>query len=108
MVWFIDKEGKKWSNESISSHVGLALFIMEKYPEYEEEFKRSQEQDPSQIFLKKKEWMMGSDIKRLIIYNRLTLTDEQRRWLQYYVAEEGYKKDDTFDISKEIGEEREN
>ena len=51
---------------------------------------------------------MGSDIKRLIIYNRLTLTDEQRQWLQYYVAEEGYKKDDTFDISKEIGEEREN
>lgn len=101
MVWFIDKEGKKWSSKSISSHVGLALFIMEKYPEYEEEFKRSHEQDPSNFFLKEKEWMMGSDIKRLIIFNRDTLTDKQRTWLQYYIAEERYKKDDTFDISDE-------
>ena len=48
---------------------------------------------------------MGSLIKRQVVYNRSTLTEKQRRWLQYYVAEEGYKKDDIFDISKELDDE---
>ena len=106
MVWFIDKLGKRYSNEKISSHIGLALFIMDEDPKLKEEYESSNEQDPSLFLLKKKEWMMGSDIKRQIIFNRSTLTDKQRQWLRYYVLEERYKIYDWFDISKEIDDER--
>ena len=106
MVWFIDKLGRKYSNEKISSHIGLALLIMDENPKLKEEYESNNERDPSLFLLKKKEWMMGSDIKRQIIFNRSTLTDKQRQWLRYYVLEERYKKDDWFDISKEIDDER--
>lgn len=105
MVWFIDKLGKKYSNEKISSHIGLALLIMDENPKLKEEYESNNERDPSLFLLKKKEWMMGSDIKRQIIFNRSTLTDKQRQWLRYYVLEERYKKDDRFDISEEIEDE---
>lgn len=102
MVWFIDKLGKKYSDEKISSHIGLALLIMDGSPKLKEEYESSNERDPSIFLLKKKEWMMGSDIKRQIIFNRSTLTDKQRQWLLYYVVEEMYKTEDRFDISEEI------
>ena len=102
MVWFIDKLGKKYSDEKISSHIGLSLLIMDGSPKLKEEYESSNEQDPSIFLLKKKEWMMGSDIKRQIIFNRSTLTDKQRQWLLYYVVEEMYKTEDRFDISEEI------
>lgn len=105
MVWFIDKLGRKYSNEKISSHIGLALLIMDENPKLKEEYESNNERDPSLFLLKKKEWMMGSDIKRQIIFNRSTLTDKQRQWLRYYVLEERYKKDDRFDVSEEVEDE---
>lgn len=105
MVWFIDKLGKKYSDEKISSHIGLSLLIMEKDPKLKKEYENSDERDPSLFLLRKKEWMMGSVIKRQIVYNSSTLTDIQRQWLRYYVLEEGYKKDNIFDISKELDDE---
>lgn len=105
MVWFIDKLGKEYSDEKISSHIGLAMLIMEKDPKLKEEYKNSDERNPALFLLRKKGWMMGSLIKRQVVYNSSTLTEKQRRWLQYYVAEEGYKKDDIFDISKELDDE---
>ena len=105
MVWFIDKLGKEYSDEKISSHIGLALLIMEKEPKLKKEYENSDERDPSLFLLRKKGWMMGSEIKRQIIFNSSILTDIQRQWLRYYVLEEGYKKDNIFDISKELDDE---
>ena len=51
MVWFIDKLGKRYSNEKISSHIGLAIFIMDEDPKLKEEYESSNEQDPSLFLL---------------------------------------------------------
>lgn len=91
-VFLIDKQGRRISSENISSHIGLANLIIEKDEELKKEFERSGKYNPVEFLIEDKGWMAISDdnfYNREVTYDSEFISEEQKRWMQYY-HEEGY------------------
>ena len=95
-VCFIDGDGNKISCENISSHIGLAMAILEQDQKINEEFKRSTMQDPVDFLVYNKGWAKTTrqGYYRKCIYSSSRLTEKQRKRLLYYKYTEGYEMDD--------------
>ena len=91
-VFLIDREGKRFSSEEISSHIGLANLIIEQNEELKKEFEQSGKRNPLEFLLGDKGYMTISEmgVYKQVIYDSELLSEQQRRWLGYY-HEEGYK-----------------
>lgn len=91
-IFLIDREGKRFSSEQISSHIGLANLILEQDEALKREFEQSGKINPLEFLLGDKGYMTISQIGvyKQVIYDSALVSEEQRRWLYYYY-EEGYK-----------------
>lgn len=91
-IFLIDREGKRFSSEKISSHIGLANLILEQDEELKMEFEQSGKRNPLEFLLGDKGYMSTSKIGmyKNIVFDSTLISEEQRRWLYYY-HEEGYR-----------------
>ena len=91
-AFFIDENGNKISSEEISSHIGLALRILEENEELKKEFEKSGKANPVEFLISNKGYMAGGTmgVYKSITYKSSSITDKQRRLLGYYY-EEGYR-----------------
>lgn len=104
-VFFIDKKGNRISVDGISSHVALANYILENDKELKKEFEQSGESNPANFLLINKGYMEAGGER--IVYDSAVLSDEQRRWIRYYIVEEGYMHNDlAMDRKKKLQEGR--
>ena len=79
----------------MNSHIGLANIVMENDEELKQEFQRSGKQNPVNFFLEDKEYMAGNEgYNGKLTYDSEFVSDEQKRWIAYYVGEEGYQHHD--------------
>ena len=100
-VCFIDGEGNKIFCENISSHIGLAMAILEQDKRLGEEFKKSGMQDSADFLVNTKGWVKATrqGYYRKCVYSSSRLTEKQRKRLLYYKYTEGYEMDDLDIIS---------
>ena len=94
-VFFIDRKGNKISCEKVNSHIGLANIIIKNDENLNKEFRESGKQDSVEFLLGDKGYIAGDER----YYGKLTfdsefVSDEQKRWIAYYVGEEGYQHHD--------------
>lgn len=94
-VFLIDREGKRFSSEQISSHIGLANLILKEDEELKKEFEKSGKRNPLEFLLGDKGYITASEIGayRQLIYDSALVSEKQKRWLYYYY-EEGYQLKD--------------
>ena len=89
-VFFINKEGKRFYCENISSHIGLANLMIKQDEKLAERFKKSRKGNPVEFLLENEGCIAGSDgIDNKITYDSELISEGQKRWIQYYI-EEGY------------------
>ena len=94
-VFFIDKKGNKISCDKVNSHIGLANIVIENDEKLKQEFQRSGKQNPVEFFLENKEYMAGNEgYHGRLTYDSEFVSDEQKRWINHYVGEEGYEHHD--------------
>lgn len=99
-LFLIDKEGKRISSDTISSHIGLAYLIMDKNEELKKEFEKTGKQNPLEFLLGDKGYITVSEIGNYykeVVYDSKLSTEKQIEWIEYY-RERQYK---TRDLAKE-------
>ena len=79
-VFLIDNEGKRISSDTISSHIGLALKVMEQRLELKEEFEKSNRRNPLEFLLGDKGYMTISEMGtyRKIVYDSELSSEKQK------------------------------
>lgn len=104
-AFFVDENGNKISSDTISSHIGLALIMLEKNEELKKEFEDSGKENPIEFFISNKGYIAGGTMGtyKSIIYKSSSISEKQKKILTYYY-EEGYNlKDETLvDNEREI------
>lgn len=101
-VYLIDGDGKRFSEEAISSHIGLAYAILSENEELRQEFLESSKTNLLDFLLTEKGYISVSKIGwyyRNVIYDSTLASEEQKRWIDYY-------KKHGYDIS-DVADERE-
>ena len=90
-VFFIDQKGNKISCDKVNSHISLENIIIKNDEVLKKEFQETRKKNPVEFFLDDKGYMAGSEgYYRNLIYDSEFVSDEQKRWINYYVGEEGF------------------
>ena len=94
-VWFIDKNGKKFSCDTISSHIGLANLIIENDLKLGEEYKASKKVDPVDFLISNKGYMKITDLScyKALVFDSTTISNMQRGVIRHYY-ELGFRIED--------------
>lgn len=95
-IFFIDGNRQKISSETISSHIGLVLSILNNDKNMKREFEMSGKEDPVVFLIEDKGYMAGSEMGpyyKKLIYDRKMINEGQKRLLGYY-KEMGYELKD--------------
>ena len=102
-VFLIDSDGKRFSSDNISSHIGLAYLILKENEELKKEFEQSGKRDPLEFLLGNKGYMTVSNFEpyKKVIYDSELASEEQKRWIQYY-NDEGYKLNNLAEEKKKL------
>ena len=105
-VFFIDYDGNRISLDDISSHIGLAVKIIESNATLKEEFKNSEKQDPVDFLISDKGYMKLTEQRwyKKCIYMGTKLSNRQKELCRYF-EEEGYELEDQYRL-KLMQEER--
>ena len=95
-AFFIDKDGNEIYSDTISSHIGLAKFILKNNQQLQEEYEKSSAHDPIDFLVQNEGYLKVSNIGyyKKITYDSSNLSDRQKEVLDYYHFEEGFELDD--------------
>lgn len=103
---FIDKNGNEIFDEEISSHIGLAMKLLENNEKLRKEYEQSGKKDPIDFLIIDKGLLKLTKqaYYRKCVYHSKKISDRQRQMIQYY-HEEGYSSDDLFIREKQNRED---
>jgi len=106
-ICFIDKEGKRFSCDTIESHVGLANLIIEQDPKLSEEYKQTNKMDTVDFLISKKGYMRVTNqgYYRALVFDSTTISNMQRGVIRHYY-ELGFRLEDMEAIRKRNNESR--
>jgi len=94
-ICFIDKEGKRFSCDTIASHIGLAKLIIEQDSKLGEEYKASNKIDPVDFLISNKGYMRVTNqgCYRVLVFDSTTISNMQRGVIRHY-NELGFRLED--------------
>ena len=89
------KKGNKFSCDNVNSHIGLANVVIENDENLKQEFQKSGKRNPVEFLLGDKGYIAGDEgYHGKLTFDSEVTSDEQKRWIAYYVGEEGYQHHD--------------
>lgn len=102
-VFFIDQDGNKILNEDICSHIGLGNLILQKDENLKEDFKQSGKRSLTEFLIVDKGYVAAGSMGeyRNITFDRTSISEKQKRLINYY-HKEGYRCNDlSMDMNRE-------